>query len=202
MNLFGRKRRSERESLRRLVDWALSRTDNRGELKRAYGKEHAAELGSLGWLFLAIEAEPCVEPNLGRWQRFERELAQRLALLPPPTARFSALLPPLFILPAITAADAKAGVAGLVWKSAATAAVTTTVTLHLLSSGAVANALDEFTTSQSPSPVVTEEISITGNPILDHIHRNAAFLQSPSATIPPATAPLGFMPAQSTSKSA
>lgn len=173
MTMFFRRRTKDRQAASRLAEWALSEAGNASELERAYGREHAEELGSLGWLFRAIESEVRQIPSLGLWQRFERDLRLRLQLLPPPRSAMASILPPLFILPMVPS-EVKTAVGASVWKAAAVASATATLSLHLAHEGVDLRPL------RGPAVAVEcarIEFSPTGNPVLDHIQRNRVALQ-------------------------
>lgn len=172
--MFLRKfRERERVAMGRLTGWAMGQRGPAGELERLYGREHAAELGPLGWLFRAIEMEPLAEPSLGRWQRWESDLRVRLALVPPPRAAFSGFLPPIGLLALVGPTGAQAAV----WRAAATAATATVITAHVVTSGALENVLAEIARRPAPVAVVAEEPRPTGDPVLDRLQLNAVALQ-------------------------
>ena len=168
--IFGRRRHGDRRALRRLADWALGQHGTEGELERLFGQEHAAELGPLGWIFRAIELEPVAVPTLGRWQQFERELRQRLDLLPPPRAALSGLAPPVLFLPAIDPAAMRAAVGELTWKTALVVATTTTVPFQLISSGMV----EDLRRGERVREIATQstEFRPTGNVMIDRLRLN------------------------------
>lgn len=174
MMLF-RNRKKDREATSRLARWALSEAGALRDLERQFGREHAEELGSLGWLFRAIESEPRQEPSLGLWQRFERELRLRLQLLPPPRASMAVLLPPLFILPMVPG-EVKAAVGVSIWKAAAMTSATAALSMSLLQGGA---ALRGSAQPPAPSaPCAAVEYRPTGNAVLDHVQRNRIALEA------------------------
>ena len=132
--MFFKFRRRNHGTLNRLTRWALDESVASSDLEQVFGPEHAEELGALGWLFRAIENRPHEEPSLGAWQRFEKELRQRLRLLPPPPRLHGAALLPLILLPSAMPADARAAAGDLTCKCAADAAVTMAISAQIITS--------------------------------------------------------------------
>jgi hypothetical protein len=163
-----------------LSRWALSQRGKDSELVRMYGAEHAEELGPLGWVFRAVENIPRDAPSLGQWQRFERGLRERLALLPPPPTQLAAFVPLAFI-PKIHTPELNQVVGDLVWKATAVAAVTTVVTFHLVSTGALQDLRARLPQRDDASFSVAA-IQPTASSLRAHFDLTRSILETPGAT--------------------